>query len=354
VWAVVCEQQTHVAWTGVALHDLIQPSFYFLVGVAFCLSQVRRMRPASEPSRMTARTLWRAVALVVLGMTLVAAPYRRWQWYFVDTLTQIGLAYPFLAIIGQRERKYWFVAIAIILVAYWSWFAVSPVPGANFDYAAVGVDTEWLKAHGLTGFAAHWQKNSNPAWAFDYWFLNLFPRDVPFVGYDNGLTTLSFIPSLATMVLGLFAGATLTSPTLPMRKTLSLILAGLCLFAVGWLLGLSGISPVVKAIWTPSWVLFSGGLCYLLLATFHWIVDIKGLRRLVFPLTVIGVNSIVAYSLYYLYPAFAFNGIRRVVGDRIFQVLGSAYEPALYGVAIFGMYWLTLYVLYRAKLFIRV
>ena len=63
--------------------------------------------------------------------------------------------------------------------------------------------------HLMTGFAAHWNKNSNLAWAFDTWFLNLFPREQPFKYNGGGYATLSFIPTLATMILGLIAGGVL-------------------------------------------------------------------------------------------------------------------------------------------------
>ncbi len=54
----------------------------------------------------------------------------------------------------------------------------TPPPGPGFDWAAVGVPADW--PHHPSGFAAHWNKNSNLAWAFDVWFLNLFPRETPF------------------------------------------------------------------------------------------------------------------------------------------------------------------------------
>ncbi len=65
--------------------------------------------------------------------------------------------------------------------------------------------------HLMTGFAAHWNKNSNLAWAFDTWFLNLFPREKPFMYNGGGYATLSFIPTLGTMILGLIAGGVLRS-----------------------------------------------------------------------------------------------------------------------------------------------
>ncbi len=105
-----------------------------------------------------------------------------------------------------------------ILFFYWLAWALYPLPPANFDYAQVGVPHEW-HSHLLQGFAAHWNKNANLGQAFDLWFLNLFPRTSPFLHNGGGYLTLSFIPTLGTMLLGLIAGQWLVaaSPRIPFR-----------------------------------------------------------------------------------------------------------------------------------------
>ena len=77
--------------------------------------------------------------------------------------------------------------------------------------------------HLYTGFLAHFNKNSNLAWAFDTWFLNLFPRQSPFLFNEGGWSTLSFIPTLATMMLGTWAGAWLKSPRTSGQKLKGLV-----------------------------------------------------------------------------------------------------------------------------------
>ena len=90
---------------------------------------------------------------------------------------------------------------------------------------SVGVSADWPH---LEGIAAHWDKNTNAAAVFDQWFLNLFPRSKPFVFNGGGYLTLSFIPSLATMIFGLLAGELLRSPrTSDRRKFWILVGAGL-------------------------------------------------------------------------------------------------------------------------------
>jgi predicted acyltransferase len=246
----------------------------------------------------------------------------------------------------------WFVALTAILVGYWAWFAATPIPDFAFDYSTVGVPPEWLRDHGLSGFAAHWQKNTNAAARFDQWFLNLFPLPTPHTGHWTGLTTLNFIPSMGTMILGLVAGARLRDvrggPLIH-----KFCVAGVVLVTSGWLMGELGICPVVKAVWTPSWVLLSGGLCFLLLTAFHAVVDVAGFRRSAFPLLVIGMNSLVAYSMAHLYSALAFNAIRQLFGARTFSFLGDGVAPAVYGAAVLIAYWLVLYALYKLRLFIR-
>jgi predicted acyltransferase len=354
IWALLCYEQTHAAWQGTSLHDLIQPSFYFLVGVGLAASLERRSTVRQSKIRLITHVLSRAATLIILGMALISVHPRRWNWWWVDTLAQIGLAYPLLVVIALRPRMYRGLALAAVLVGYWLWFASFPLPAANFDYVAAGVPVDWLASHRLEGFAAHWQKNSNAAWAFDLWFMNLFPRDVAYTGAVEGLATLNFIPSIGTMILGLFAWDVIRRRDTPPRTVTILATIGAGLLISGYLLGLSGVAPVVKAIWTPSWVLFSGGWCFLILAAFYGIVDGLGQRRLAFPLVVVGMNSLLAYSLSHLYPALAFDSWYHIFGTRVFQIFGEVYQPVLYGATVMLSYWLVLYALYRRRIFVRV
>jgi predicted acyltransferase len=213
------------------------------------------------------------------------------------------------------------------------------------------VTVEWAQRNELSGWAAHWQRGDNFASSFDDWFLRQLPIYSPYV---NGLTTLNFVPTLATMILGLMAGEMVASQRAPAAKVRWLLLAGFAGLVTGGFLHLVGVNPIVKSLWTPSWVLFSGGWCFLTLAFFYYIVDIRGMRTIVFPLVVIGMNSLVAYVMSYLYPHFAFGAFRRVLGSDVFKVLGASYEPLLYGSAILVSYWLALYVLYRRNWFVRI
>ncbi len=351
-WRFVCYHQTHVEWVGCSLHDLIQPSFSFLVGVALPFSIAARVARGQSRGRMAFHAFWRAFVLVALGVFLRSVGQPRTNYTFEDTLSQIGLGYGFLFLLGLRPTRDRVIALGVILVGYWAAFALSPAPGAEFDFPAVGVPADW--PHHVRGFAAHWDKNSNPAWAFDRWFLNRFPRESVFTANGGGYATLSFLPTLGTMILGLLAGEVPRGGRPPWSKVARLATAGLVLLAAGYALGSFGICPVVKRIWTPSWVLFSGGWCLLLLAAAFAAIDVLPLGPLAFPLVVIGANSIAAYSLAHLVEGFLVGSFRTHLGPEVFQRFGAAYEPSVQGVAVLAALWLVLFWMYRRRLFLRV
>jgi heparan-alpha-glucosaminide N-acetyltransferase len=350
-WQFLAHQQSHVAWIGCSLHDLIQPSFSFLVGVALPFSLASREARGQSPGRMTAHALWRALLLVLLGVFLRSVGQPQTYWTFEDTLSQIGLGYGLLFVLARRPVRDQWISLAFILAGYWTAFALYPPPGPDFDYSKVGVPGDW--PHLMTGFAAHWNKNSNLAWAFDTWFLNLFPRERPFAFNIGGYATLSFIPTLGTMVLGLIAGGVLRGERTPWAKVKWLALTGLIGLAAGAALGGLGICPVVKRIWTPSWTLFSGGWCFLLLAGFYALVDIWGRKGWAFPLAVIGMNSIAAYGMAHLFEGFTSEALTTHFGSSVFKSFGSLYEPLVHGALVLLVFWLLLWWMYRRKLFLR-
>ena len=165
---------------------------------------------------------------------------------------------------------------------------------------------------------------------------------------------MSFIPTLATMILGLLAGGILIGEKSARERLRWLVVAGVVGIASGWLLGAVGLCPVVKRIWTPTFTLWSGGLCFLVLAGFHFVVDVRGRQRWAFPLVVLGMNSIAAYCADWLWPTFISEALVRHLGDGPFLIFGPAYQPLLLGAAMLLVLWLILYWMYRRKIFLRI
>ncbi len=351
VWKFLHWQQSHVEWVGCVLHDLIQPSFSFLVGVALPFSIAARLARGQSFGKMFGHTLWRSVLLIALGVFLRSVGHKQTNYTFEDTLSQIGLGYPLLFLLGLRSRSVQWAAFVVIVVGYWAAFAWHPLPGANFDWAAAGVAPDW--PHHLPGFAAHWNKNTNLAWAFDQWFLNLFPRGKPFLNNGGGYATLSFIPTLGTMILGLIAGGWLKAGLSHRQKLSRFAIAGVAGLTLGLALHLLGVCPIVKRIWTSAWVLFSGGWCFLFLAAFHAILEAKFWKGWSFPLLVIGANSIAAYCIAHLFDGFIAGALNTHLGPGFFKLF-APYDPFLRGALVLLVLWLILFWMYRRKVFLKI
>jgi heparan-alpha-glucosaminide N-acetyltransferase len=352
LWRILSYNQSHVEWAGMSLHDMIQPSFTFLVGVALPYSLRSRQRKGETFQHIVGHTLWRSFLLIALGIFLRSTHSTSTNFTFEDTLTQIGMGYTFAVLLSLCRPRWQWAAFGTILFAYWLAWALYPAPGPNFPYASVGVPPEWHQ-HLFSGFASHWNKNSNLGQAFDVWFLNRFPRPTPFVFNDGGYLTLSFIPTLCTMLLGLAAGRWLiaSSPVIPLRKFL---LAAAALIGGGLLLHFTGLCPIVKRIWTPAWTLFSGGMCFLFLSAFSWIIDVKKQARIAFPLVVVGMNSIAAYLIAHLFEDFVQSSFRINLGASALNLFGQSLQPLLLGALTLGVYWLILLWMFRNKIFLRI
>jgi predicted acyltransferase len=333
------------------LHDMIQPSFTFLVGVALPYSIESRLRKGQGFAHQLVHAIWRSFLLVALGIFLRSLHSPQTNFTFEDTLTQIGLGYTFAFLLRFCRPRWQWTALGAILFGYWLAWALYPAPGPSFDYSAVGVPSNWH--HNFTGFASHWNKNSNLGQAFDVWFLNILPRPSRFLFNDGGYLTLSFIPTLGTMLLGLRAGEWFreAAPKIPIKRFL---IAGFLLAASALLLHWLGICPIVKRIWTPGWTLFSGGMCFFFLAAFSWIIEVKSYRRWAFPLVVVGMNSIAAYLIAHLWEDFLINNLHINLGYQVFRVFGTGLEPLMLGITVMLLYWLTLHWMYRRRIFLHI
>jgi predicted acyltransferase len=351
-WEFVAFNTTHVPWQGCSLHDLIQPAFSFLVGAAMAFSVVNRSGRGESWNRMLLHAVWRSAALIFLGIFLRSLSRGHTYWTFEDTLTQIGLGYTFLFLLAFTSLRVQIAAFTTILAGFWLAFVLYPLPPAGFDYTQVGVQADW--PHLYSGFLAHFNKNSNLSWAFDVWFLNLFPREKPFLYNGGGWSTLSFIPTLATMMLGLWAGRWLMTSRTTIEKLKGLVIGGVALTLAGLILQWLHINPIIKRIWTSSYTLYSGGLVVLMLAGFYALIELKGWKRWAFPLLVIGANSIAVYVMSWTMEEFVSSALVRHLGTGPFLIFGQPFEPVLRGFGVVLVFWLILLWMYRQKIFLKI
>jgi len=350
VWSALRYQFDHVPWTGCAFWDLIQPSFMFMVGVALPFSCGRRQSEGQPAGQMFRHVLVRSLILILLGIFLSSTSSPQTNFAFMNVLTQIGLGYPFLYLLWNQRRGLQILAAAAILIGYWAWFAFTPID-PQFAFTRAGLPEDWPL---LTGFAAHWQKWANPAALFDVWFLNLFPRDTPFLVNPGGYQTLNFIPSLATMTFGLMTGEAIRRNADPRRTLRDLLIWGAAFAVTGWLLSVLGVCPLVKRIWTPSWAVFSTGLTLLMLAAFVALVDVAGWKAWAFPLVVAGMNSIALYLMSQLLRNWTAGELKRHLGSGVFEIFGLEYAPLVQANLVLLMFWLFVWWLWRQRIFVRI
>lgn len=384
-------QFDHVAWTGCSAWDLIQPSFMFMVGAAMPFSYAARAARGDSWLRQFGHAALRSLILILLGIFLRSRYAPMTNFTFEDVLTQIGLGYLFAFLLVGRPFLLQLGAVLAILGGYWFFFFQHPLPPPEGNLVTRYLTEvrhlppkEWNQ---FSGLAAHWNKHTNAAAEADRVFLNLFPRpEQPwpegspeakrFWVNGGGYQTLNFVPSLATILFGLMAGELLRSLRTPRRKLQILWGTGLICFVVAmaldttiWPFPIPNVSysfcPIVKKIWTPTWAVFSAGWAFWFLAMFYWVVDLRGFRRLAFPLVVVGMNSIAVYCMHQLIEGWLVSSLKTHLGTvdaaahtSLVSVFfgggrGSASSIWLH-CAILLMVWLICLWLYRRRIFIRI
>lgn len=348
LWQSIAYQVSHVEWVGCALWDLIQPAFMFMVGVAVPLSLMRRREDGQGFFSRFFHALWRSALLVLLGVLLsTRTTDSQTNWLFTNVLAQIGLGYLFLFVLASLGWEYCVAAIIVILVGDWYWFFQHPLPAADADLSALGETATDV----IPGRFAPWSKHLNAAADFDRWLLNLLPRAQAFVTTPGGYTTMNFVPALATMLMGAITGEKLMrSSKTHGQKAAGLLIAGLVCLLIGTVLGFVAV-PIVKRIWTPSWVMFSGGWVLMMLSAFYWLVEVAGQRKLVFPLVVVGMNSIFIYLMHSLAAGWIRDTLKVHAGSQAFS---GPWGPVWEHCSVLAVLWLLCWWLYQQRAFLKI
>jgi predicted acyltransferase len=354
-WSIVAYQFEHVAWAGCTYWDLIQPSFMFMVGVSMAYSYVKRESLGHSYAHMLGHAVVRAIVLVLLGVFLSSNWDTSTNWTFMNVLSQIGLGYAFLFLMWRRNSIVQLSVVTLLLVVTWLAYTRYPTAGIDLQQGEpqVGITAEWAQEH-LSGIAPAWHKNANVGHALDVALLNRLPRREPFQFNSGGYQTMNFVPSLATMILGLVCGQWLRSSLSDSRKLWAILGLGAVCLALGWGLAWAEVSPLVKRIWTPTWALYSTGWCCLILASLYGLIDIWKFKGWAFPLVVVGTNSIAVYMMSQLLKSWVAKTLQTHLGQEVFLMLGPLWEPFLKSTMIGLVFWLICLWLYKQRIFLRI
>ncbi len=334
----------HSAWNGCSLADLIFPCFLFVVGVSlvFSLSKQIRQTPISTVMR---KTIQRTVIIFALGLMLNAVPHHMTPETivtirFFGVLQRIALCYLCVSLVYVTMTTAMQVLLfMLILIGYWLVMMFLPLPGYGIGQLTPDGNVAAYLDRALFGSSHLYGKVYDP----------------------EGL--LSTLPAIATTLLGSLTGTWLLSKVTTHQKLLGMVGVGsLCLLAGGlwdqWF-------PINKALWTSSYVLWTGGWALYGLAFCYWLIDIKRYQRWSKPFEIFGLNAIIVYffhvvclKIQYAIPMSCDHGsschLLSYISEYVFGWVSPSYAALYYSLSSVLFWFLIVWILYRHKIFIRV
>lgn len=324
------EQMRHVPWNGFAFIDMIFPLFLFLSGVSMPFSMQKRIEKGEPKKSLYKHAFIRMIVLIVLGLV-----YNRNLDFdfenarYASVLGRIGIAWFFAVLIylnfSLRKRLIWFSGL---LITYFLLMLYVPVPN-------VGAGVLTLEGN-LAGYIDR----------------QILPGRLYLEVMDPG-GILSTIPAVGTALLGTFGGSILNlsdSSVSKRKKVIWLLLCGVILLIIGILW--DPFFPINKNLWTSSFVLFAGGISFILLALFYLVIDVLKFKKWAFFFVVIGMNPITIYIVqnrlidFNFMRDFLFTGVITIFPED-FQILVAA---VTYVLCVWGF----LYFLFRYRIFLKV
>jgi predicted acyltransferase len=351
-WSAIYPPLEHAAWNGWTPTDVIFPFFLFIVGVTTHLSLGSRRARGATDRDIILQILRRGSIIVLLGWLMAGFPYfpltRITEIRLGGVLPRIGVCYIAGALLTMKTTlKQQVVILAVLLYGYWFLQTLVPVPGQN-EIGALLLDrpdatlSAWLDRTVL-GLPHLWV--GSKTWD---------PEGI-----------LSTIPAIGTVILGVFTGRWLTRKDVPMAERLNaMFVAGGIAMVVGLMWNWS--FPINKSLWTSSYVMFTGGMGAITLATCVWLVDVREVRWWTKPFVIYGMNPILAFVGSGVMARIIYSLIKVPYGGEIVSLQTAMYEAAFaswleprnaslaFAVCIV-LFWLgILTILYRRKIFLKV
>lgn len=319
--ASLVRQFHHKDWAGFAFYDLIFPLFVFMSGVSIVYS-LSKLQQQEGRGAAIKRVLRRGGLLFLLGLFYSGGVSTAWpDIRLLGVLQRIALAYLGAGLLFCFFKPRALAGItAALLIGYWALLTFVPIRSVQLERAALPVQMGVAKptleqAKQFFDSPGRWitggyEPGLNLTNHLDFQYLPGRKYDL----YWDPEGLLSTFPAIATGLLGVFAGLLLRRTDRDDRqKVTRLLLGGAAALAVGWLWHLQ--FPVVKKIWTSSFVLVAGGYSLLLLAAFYWIVDVKRWRGWCTPFVWVGMNAITLYIVNNLLQGFRRIAARFAGGD---------------------------------------
>lgn len=330
--AWIARQMNHVNWIGFAHHDTIFPLFLFLAGVSWPFSLASQQSRGRSTLNIQLKALARVAVLFLIGLSFGGILKFNPNFRLMSVLGFIGLSWGAAASISLYVRRVWkLFAIAVALLAgYYLLLQFCVAPGAP---------------EGASSYS--------PQWNFPAYLDRLsWPNHLLYRGKYDPESFYSLPGGMALAMFGVLAGRLLgwrNGPS-PARKSVLLAawaaVAAVAACVFEYALG----NPPIKKLWTPSFVLYSAAYALAMLALFHWIVDVLGLKRWTVAFDPVGKNSILAYVL-------SMVRVSATIQGFLFAGLckwADKWGAALTGLTLYLVVWSILYFFRQKKIFLKV
>ncbi|MEX2152646.1 MAG: DUF5009 domain-containing protein [Gemmatimonadaceae bacterium] len=373
-WSAIYAPLEHAEWHGWTPTDLIFPFFLFIVGITTQLSVTARRERGDDERAIRRQILRRGALIFLFGLLINGFPFFTWgsvpnnpdpgfmdrivdrlqHWRIMGVLQRIGLAYIVSALIATRAGvRTQVVVTAGLLLGYWIVMTVLPVPGTNGTAGAL------LLGRGETTMAGYLDRVLLDWTRFgmgNHLWINSLTWD------PEGI--LSTTGAVGTALIGNLAGHWLGQPRPLVERVCALFAAGAMAMMVG--LMWHWVFPINKSLWTGSYVVFTGGVACVSLATIMWLVDIQNRRGWTKPFVIYGVNPMVAFvgsavmaRLIYSIITVELNGQRVSLQSAIYQTAFASWLSPMnaslsFALAFVAFWFGVLHVLYRRNIIFKV
>jgi len=334
-WGHIYPPLEHSVWNGCTPTDLIFPFFLFIVGVSIVYAMESKIADVANHSKMILSALRRGVILIVISLIKQITFHGFEHLRFPGVLQRIGVVY-FICVVlyiktSKKARDWLF---AILLIGYCILMMYVPVP-----------DTGHASLDPATNMGAWLDRlvfSTNHLWAESHTW------------DPEGL--LGTLPAIATGLFGIRVGTWLKRKDKDNTVKIKwMLIYGAAAVALGLIWGL--FFPINKALWSSSYVLYTGGWATIGLAFCYWLIDVKGWNRFVAPFVAFGVNAITAYVLSDFIPHYM-NKIK-IGGSTIYQAVFAPYfspfnASLASAIALVLLIWVLMWILYLRKIIIKV
>lgn len=321
------EQLNHVEWFGFHFYDIIMPLFLFMVGISMVYSYRKRLSTDKSELSLWKHTIKRFFILWFLGLivqgNLLTYDITKFHLY-ANTLQAIAAGYIIATIIIlYLPVMHQITATIGLMLLYWGIMALIPIGGNT-----LGAYTP----------------DRNVAQFVDAFILGRF---------DDGLDYTWIVSSLnfgATTMLGVFCGYILQSTSNKYVKLRNFVIFGIALIILALIWNIW--HPVIKKLWTSSFVLFSGGICTLLLGAFYLVIDIWNVRKGTKWMIIIGSNAIFAYVVSHVFGD-QLRAIANVFLNGLIPYIGNWFDTLSYTGGVLILFVILKYM-YKNKIYIKI